>query len=92
MVGGINSDGPRNEHRYLEALAGPKGEKVYYVRKGSCCQFTTTNSPFENQGMLDIYEVKYDGLKDPKILYLNMYDSDTLKVPMGFTRSYETKQ
>lgn len=80
MVGGV-SEGPKNERRYLNALAGPNGEKVQYYRLGSCCPFKTKNS--EWGGMLDKYEVSYEGLDTSFVLYINMYDSDTLKVPVG---------
>jgi hypothetical protein len=80
MVGGV-SEGPKNERRFLNALAGPKGEKVQYYRLGSCCPFKTKNS--ELGGMLDKYEVSYEGLDTSFVLYINMYDSDTLKVPVG---------
>ena len=36
MVGG-GVDGPKNERRYLNALAGPGGEVLRYERLGSCC-------------------------------------------------------
>ena len=84
-VGGVeNSEGPLNERRYLNALAGPDGEPITYRRQGSCCQFKTENSPFGG-GMLDIYEVTWEGRKSPVILYINMYDYGELKAPVGFT-------
>jgi len=81
LVGG-NSEGPKNERRFLNALVGPNGESVQYRRTGSCCPFATKNS--EWGGMLDTYEVSYEGLGESVVLYINMYDSDTLKVPVGF--------
>lgn len=85
MVGGaLNSEGPVNERRFLNALAGPNGEEISYHRLGSCCDFSTKNSPFGGGGKLDRYSVSYDGIKEPVVLYINMYDSDTLKVPTGF--------
>ncbi len=80
MVGGV-SEGPMNERRFLNALCGPNGEKIEYYRIGSCCPFNTKNS--EWGGMLDKYNVTYPGLKKNLIIYINMYDSDTLKVPVG---------
>ena len=84
MVGG-GSEGPRNQRRFLNALAGPNGEPVSYQRLGSCCPFHSKNGMFGNSGMLDKYEIMYEGLETPIILYINMYDSDVLKVPFGFT-------
>ena len=88
MVGGIN-EGPLNERRFLNALVGPKGEEISYQRVGSCCHFYTQNGiSGGNGGLLDRYAITYEGLKTPIILYLNMYDSDVLKVPVGFTLRY----
>ena len=55
-VGG-GMEGPLNEQRFLNALAGPNGEKVTYKRQGSCCPFKTPNAVFGDSGMLDMYEV-----------------------------------
>lgn len=85
MVGG-NSEGPKNERRFLNALIGPNGEKIEYYRIGSCCPFKTNNS--EWGGMLDKYNVTYTGLEESLIIYINMYDSDTLKVPVGLKLNY----
>jgi hypothetical protein len=59
----------------------PNGEKITYNRLGSCCPFNTKNSSFG--GMLDKYEVTYPGLEKSLIIYINMYDSKELMVPMG---------
>lgn len=83
MVGG-GSEGPMNERRFLNALTGPKGENLKYERLGSCCHFKTKNGMFGDTGLLDIYSVSYQGIKRDVKLYINMYDSDTLKVPVGF--------
>lgn len=85
--GGDFRMGPANEQRFLNALAGPNGEPVAYKRRGSGHMFKTRHGLFpDGGGLLDIYEVTYPGLKEPIVLYLNMYDSDTLKVPVGFTQ------
>ena len=81
-VGGFDN-GPSNERNYLNSLTGPNGEKVFFNRNGSCCQFDTKNSPF-GSGMLDVYTVYYEGIKDTAKLYLNMYDKGSLKAPVGF--------
>ena len=82
-VGGVGS-GPTNERRYLNALLGPNGESVTYSRLGSCCQVPSKNG-LMGYAVLDIYEIKYDGLEKPIRLYLNMYDPGILKAPKGFT-------
>ncbi len=87
MVGGVTtSEGPLNERRFLNALAGPNGEDVSYKRLRSCCPFKTKNG-FQGGGLLDEYEVTYKGLEKPISIYINMYDSDKLKAPVGFTIS-----
>jgi hypothetical protein len=84
-VGGAkDQEGPLNERRFLNALAGPNGQKVSYNRRGSCCPFSSKNG-FMGTGMLDVYEVTWKGSTDTVDIYINMYDSDYLKAPMGFT-------
>ena len=85
-VGGENyNQGPLYERQYLDRLTGPNGEKITYHRTGSCCGFETENG-IQGYGMLDKYEVSYDGLEKPVILYLNMYDphEGTPIAPRGF--------
>ncbi len=74
---------PVNERKHLNSLTDPNGEKVSYNRDGSCCAFSTKNSPF-GRGLLDVNTVTYEGKKDSATLYLNMYDKAKLKVPVGF--------
>ncbi len=76
-------NGPSNERWYLERLTGPNGEPIAYMRLGSCCAFETKNSEW-GAGMLDRYEIEIDGDPEKKILYINMYDHDTLYAPKGF--------
>lgn len=85
-VGGAHeSSGPLNERRFLNALLGPNGEKVFYYRAGSCCHFKTPNGLMNGTGLLDRYRVYYLGGKDTLDIYINMYDKGDLKVPVGFT-------
>ena len=83
-VGGVGDDvGPVRERLFLNALTGPAGEAIRYRRVGSCCSFATPNG-FGGGGLLDMYEVIYDGLAEPMLLYLNMYDEGEVYVPVGF--------
>ena len=85
-VGGSSeSSGPLNERRYLNALLGPNGEKVFYYRAGSCCPFKTPNGLIDNTGMLDQYRVSWSGSKDTLNIFINMYDKGDLKIPVGLT-------
>jgi hypothetical protein len=84
-VGGVDKDvGPLNERRFLNALAGPNGEKVWFNRVGSCCAFDSENG-FMGKGLLDNYSVTYEGANDTVSIYINMYDYGELKAPVGFT-------
>ena len=87
QVGGVSSnEGPINERRFLNALAGPNGEAISYFRAGSCCPIKSNNNPFGGGiVMLDKYRVTWQGAKDTLSIYINMYDSGTLKAPKGFT-------
>ena len=72
-----------NPQRYLNALTGPKGEKLFFKKIEICCPFPTKNSEMGG-GFLDIYEVTWVGQKSPIKLYLNIYEKGELMVPMGF--------
>lgn len=76
-------NGPDGERAYLEALRGPEGQLVVSRRLGSCCEFETPNG-FQGVGLLDVYEVTYEGLDEPARLYLDMYDADEVRAPEGF--------
>lgn len=80
--GGELEDGPARERAYLGTLLGPDGQDVRYRRIGSCCPFEMPNA--ELFGMLDLYEVRYDGLDEPVTLYLDMYDPGETHAPEGF--------
>ena len=73
-----------NQQRFLNALAGPKGEKITYTKLESCCPFPTKRSEM-GAGMLDVYELRWEGQKNPVTLYLNAYEKGILMVPVGLT-------
>ena len=73
-----------NQQRFLNALAGPKGEKITYTKLESCCPFPTKRSEM-GVGLLDVYEIRWEGQKNPVILYLNIYEKGYLMVPMGLS-------
>lgn len=87
IVGGLSErSGPASQRAYLDQLRGPNGEAVTYERIESCCAFSTPNGIL-GSGMLDIYEVRYEGQGRAVRLYLNMYDPAPAqsKAPIGFT-------
>ncbi len=73
-----------NQQRFLNALAGPKGEKITYTKLESCCPFPTKRSEM-GAGFLDVYEIKWEGQQKPIILYLNIYEKGVLMVPVGLS-------
>jgi len=73
-----------NEQAYLKALRGPTGEPVKFRRIGSCCEFKSKSAAF-GSAFLDKYEVYYKGINEPVNLYLNGYEFETPKAPLGFT-------
>lgn len=72
-----------NQVRFLNALTGPKGEKITFQKLESCCPFPTKRSEM-GAGFLDVYEIKWEGLKKPIVLYINIYEKGALMVPVGF--------
>ena len=77
--------GPAGEFAYMNSLRGPEGQPISFTRRGSCC-------PFEDEtllmggGLLDVYEVYYEGSEEPVVLFLNMYrEYQTLYIPKGLT-------
>ena len=75
--------GPQGEREYLEFLRGPQGQPVRFERRGSCCGFEDESLPFGG-GMLDMYEVAYEGQETPVTLFLDMYRREAPHAPAGF--------
>jgi hypothetical protein len=73
-----------NPQRFLNALAGPNGEKITFTKLESCCPFPTKRSEM-GAGLLDVYELKWNGQRNPVTLYLNIYEKGVLMVPFGLT-------
>ncbi|MDL2231874.1 hypothetical protein LJB85_03970 [Porphyromonadaceae bacterium OttesenSCG-928-L07] len=73
-----------NGTAFLKSLLGPNGETVQFQRIGSCCEFKSSASIW-GTGYLDKYEVYYQGLQQPIVLYINGYEYSTPQCPYGFT-------
>ena len=73
-----------NQQRFLNALAGPNGEKITYTKLESCCPFPTKRSEM-GAGLLDVYELRWEGQKNPITLYLNIYEKGILMIPVGLS-------
>lgn len=73
-----------NQQRFLNALAGPNGEKITYTKLESCCPFPTKKSDL-GAGFLDVYQLTWAGQRNPITLYLNIYEKGVLMVPVGLS-------
>ena len=73
-----------NAERFLNALAGPNGEKISFTKLESCCPFPTKRNEM-GAGFLDVYELKWDGQSSPIKLYMNIYERGYLLVPIGLS-------
>jgi hypothetical protein len=72
-----------NVKRYFGALTGPEGEQVTYTKVDTCCPFPTEKYNM-GAGLLDIYEVTWKGLHQPKRIYVNLYEKGQILAPQGF--------
>lgn len=73
-----------NAKRFLDALAGPNGEKITYTKIESCCPFPTKRHQI-GAGFLDVYELTWVDQKQPIKLYMNIYEKGYLMVPVGLS-------
>lgn len=73
-----------NAERYLNALAGPNGEKITYTKIESCCPFPTKRVDI-GAGFLDVYEITWQGQSEPIRLYVNIYERGYLLIPVGLS-------
>lgn len=76
--------GERSAIYFFNALRGPNGEKISFLKIDNCCPFPTTRSEVGG-GILDIYEVTFMGTNKKAILYLNIFDKGKIECPKGFT-------
>jgi hypothetical protein len=72
-----------NVQRYFGALSGPEGQKIAYAKVDSCCPFPSKKNDM-GAGILDIYEVTWEGLSTPKRIYINLYEKGKVLAPQGF--------
>lgn len=77
------ADGNANQVRYLSSLTGPKGEKLKFRIKETCCPYPTKKTEM-GAGTIDIFEITWTGLQKPILLYINKYEKGELMVPIGF--------
>jgi hypothetical protein len=73
-----------NAERFLNALAGPNGEKITFSKIESCCPFPSKRTEI-GAGFLDVYELKWEGQTESAKLYVNIYEKGYLLVPIGLS-------
>ena len=76
--------GPRRERLFLNGLRGPKGQPGDFERRGSCCFFQTPHG-VDGRGLLDVFDLRIEGVDGTVTLYINMYDPGEPMTPQGFT-------
>jgi len=81
-VGLDASSGPARELQYLNALRGPAGQRMQFRLVGS-----TMNA---DKTILDVYELRYDGIEKPIRIHLDEYHFEQPKAPKGFVCAIET--
>ena len=74
---------PINIKRYFGALSGPQGQPITYELVDSCCPFPSGKNNM-GAGLLDVYEVTWEGLSIPKRLHINLYERGEIIAPAGF--------
>jgi hypothetical protein len=79
-----STDNELNPVRFFDALTGPEGQKLAYKKVTRCCPFPSKRVE-TGAGLLDIYEVKWEGLEVPKKIYINIYEKGIVMAPVGFT-------
>ena len=77
-------EGYNNQVRFLNALAGPHGEQIKFEKKDACCPFPTKKTDM-GAGTIDIFEVSWNGLPKPIILYINRFEKGELMIPVGLS-------
>jgi len=84
---GVRGNEPKiNEFRYINALKGPDGEEIIFRELGDCWKkISSKRSKKKILGQIKIYEVTYDSLSRPIILFINNYEYKPLYAPIGFT-------
>jgi hypothetical protein len=68
---------------FFNGLQGPKGEKIEFEKLESCCPFPTKHSTM-GAGLLNVYEVNFEGSKNKQTFYFNIYEKGKIACPKGF--------
>ena len=83
----VMSGSLKNTSAYFARLVSTENKPVKFKRFGSCCRFPSPNGPFGGHALMDKYEVTYEGLDKPIIVFVNNYDQGVVKPVAGFLLS-----
>ncbi|RKH45648.1 fibril protein [Corallococcus sp. AB049A] len=76
--------GDKGVMAYFKLLRGPQGQPVAWRLMGDCCEFTEVDGQGKSQGRLSIFEVTYEGLDTPVVLYVDAFTGGNVYAPWGF--------
>jgi hypothetical protein len=79
--------GMKGERRYLSKLRGPQGQRVHAVRLTNCCYFKLPGKNWKKRGFISRYEIRYKGIRQPVVIYLNGFMRAPVRAPGGFAIS-----
>ncbi len=83
-IGGGFPDGDLRVFRYLNALLDPNRQPIAFSRVGTCCPFSASPGKMgSGRGVLDVFQIDYDGLSEPIRLYFDVYHEKRLLAPIG---------
>ncbi len=74
----------KNIALFFNALQGENEEQITYKKTDDCCPFPTKRS-FMGAGLLNVYEVSFEGTDKKINLYFNIYDKGKILCPNGFS-------
>ena len=69
---------------FLNSLWGPDGQTIFYEHIGTCCPFTFYGAPLD-RGILNVYAIRWDGIEEPRHLYLDGFREGEVSIPRGLT-------
>jgi hypothetical protein len=78
-------DGLEGEKKYISKLRGPQGQWVKATPLVECCYFDLPNG---QTGHISRWEVRYAGMLEPVIIYLNSFQTEPVYPPVGFAMAY----
>lgn len=92
-VGGkIKEEDVLNQRRYLNAITGPKGEKVIYRQLESCCYQKKNINGEMKLTYLDRYEISYEGNPQHFVIFIDSFEKGEMLAPKGFSFKIEEKK